>query len=378
MNDLTEIALNALEREEANDANDEQDTTNDGADEKDTSNAGDGGDNDAEDEDDSESEQDTDNNDGGESDDDKSDDDGENDDDDSDDKDESDDDNDDKKDKKKSDEMTDEEFEELAKKRGYSKNKSDDKSDEDEKKKAEAENKRRMDAINSIPKPKELDADTWSAMPPINKVIYANLPYITAHGKDGDVKIKTPEQLPDDFEFASDKARSQFVNDIQAQETTARQMADRIQGQARQQQETSQRQAQARQIISEVSALQESGDLPKPTTEPNTPEFDNDPAVKTINKVLGYQMARARQGVNLSVKDALTLYRAEHPDEFKKPENTKAKGDDERKKVAKKVAGNNKSTNKSAADESAGNKRKYYRPGMSTQDVLDRALQDLD
>lgn len=377
MNDLTEIALNALEREEANDANDEQDTTNDGADEKDTSNAGDGGDNDAEDEDDSESEQDTDDNDGGESDDDKSDDDGENDDDDSDDKDESDDETDDKKDKKKSDEMTDEEFEELAKKRGYSK-KTDDKSDEDEKKKAEAENKRRMDAINSIPKPKELDADTWSAMPPINKVIYANLPYITAHGKDGDVKIKTPEQLPDDFEFASDKARSQFVNDIQAQETTAQQMAARIQGQARQQQETSQRQAQARQIISEVSALQESGDLPKPTTEPNTPEFDNDPAVKTINKVLGYQMIRARQGVNLSVKDALTLCRSEHPDWFKKPENTKAKGDDERKKVAKKVAGNNKSTNKSAADESAGNKRKYYRPGMSTQDVLDMALRDLD
>ena len=69
--------------------------------------------------------------------------------------------------------------------------------------------------------------------------------------------------------------------------------------------------------------------------------------------------------------------RAEHPDVFKKPE-TKAKGDDERKAIAKKVSGNNKSTNKSAAEESAGNKRKYYRPGMSTQDVLDRALQDLD
>ena len=72
MNDLTEIALDALEREESKDAGDEQDTTNDGADEKDTSNAGDGGDNDAEDEDDSESEN-TDEKDGGESDDDKSD-----------------------------------------------------------------------------------------------------------------------------------------------------------------------------------------------------------------------------------------------------------------------------------------------------------------
>lgn len=368
MSDLTEIALDALERAEAadNDANG-NDTTNDGADEEDTSNAGDGVNNDAEDEDDSETEN-TDGDDGGDSDDEESDDKG---DDDSDEKGESE--SDDKKEsKKKSDEMTDEEFEELAKKRGYSK-----KSD-DEKKMAEDDAKRRMDAINAIPKPKELDTDTWSAMPPMNKVIYSRLPYITAHGKDGDVKIKTPEQLPDDFEFASDKARSQFMNDIQAQEAQAQQMVNAIQGQARQRQMTSQQQTRARAIISEVSALQKSGDLPKPTTEPNTPEFDNDPAVKTINKVLNYQMTRARQGVNLSVRDALLLYRAEHPEDFKKPEDAKAKGDDERKKIAKKVAGNNKSTNKSAADESAGNKRKYYRQGMSTQDVLDRVLQDLD
>ena len=371
MNDLTEIALDALERAESadNDTND-NDTTNDGADEKDTSNAGDGGDNDAEDTDDSETEN-TDENDGGDSDDEKSDDKG--DDDDSDEKDESDSDDTDKKEtKKKSDEMTDEEFEELAKKRGYSK-----KTDDDEKKKAEDDAKRRAEAINSIPKPKELDADTWSAMPPMNKIIYSRLPYVTAHGKDGDVKIKTPEQLPDDFEFASDKARAQYVNDIQAQENMAQQMANYIQGQTRQQQTSAQQREQARAIIAEVNELQKSGDLPTPKAQPNTPEFDTDPAVAVINKVLNYQQQRARQGVRLSVRDAYLLCRAEHPDDFKKPE-TKAKGDDERKAIAKKVAGNNKSTNKSAAEESAGNKRKYYRPGMSTQDVLDRALQDLD
>lgn len=371
MSDLTEIALDALERAESadNDTND-NDTTNDGADEKDTSNAGDGGDNDAEDTDDSETEN-TDENDGGDSDDEKSDDKG--DDDDSDEKDESDSDDTDKKEtKKKSDEMTDEEFEELAKKRGYSK-----KSDDDEKKKAEDEAKRRADAINSIPKPKELDADTWSAMPPMNKIIYSRLPYVTAHGKDGDIKIKTPEQLPDDFEFASDKARAQYVNDIQAQENMAQQMANYIQGQTRQQQTSTQQREQARAIIAEVNELQKSGDLPTPKAQPNTPEFDTDPAVAVINKVLNYQAQRAQQGVRLSVRDAYLLCRAEHPDDFKKPE-TKAKGDDERKAIAKKVAGNNKSTNKSAAEESAGNKRKYYRPGMSTQDVLDRALQDLD
>lgn len=361
MNDLTEIALDALERaESADNQSDASDTTNDGADEKDTSNAGDGGDNDAEDTDDSETES-TDDNDGDDSDD-------KSDDDDSGDNDESESD-----DKKKSDEMTDEEFEELAKKRGYSK-KSD---DDDEKKQAEDDARRRADAINSIPKPKELDADTWSAMPPMNKVIYSRLPYITAHGKDGDVKIKTPEQLPDDFEFANDKARAQYTNDIQAQENMAQQMANYIQGQTRQQQASVQQREQARAIIAEVNELQKTGDLPTPKAQPNTPEFDTDPAVKIINNVLNYQAQRAQQGVRLSVRDAYLLCRAEHPDVFKKPE-TKAKGDDERKAVAKKVSGNNKSTNKSAAEETAGNKRKYYRPGMSTQDVLDRALQDLD
>lgn len=363
MNDLTEIALDALERAESadNDAND-NDTTNDGADENDTSNAGDGGDNDT---DDSETEN-TDENDGGDSDDEESGDD-------SDENDESDsDDTDNKESKNKSEEMTDEEFEELAKKRGYSK-----KSDDDERKKAEDDVKRRVEAINNIPKPKELDADTWSAMPPMNKVIYSRLPYVTAHGKDGDVKIKAPNQLPDDFEFANDKARAQYTNDIQAQENMAQQMANYIQMQARQQRESVQQREQARSIIAEVNELQKSGDLPIPKAKPNTPEFETDPDVAVINKVLNYQALRAKQGVNLSVRDAYLLCRAEHPNDFKKPE-TKAKGDDERKTIAKKVAGNNKSTNKSAAEESAGNKRKYYRPGMSTQDVLDRALQDLD
>ena len=373
MNDLTEIALNALESDKYAETDDNAtNTTDDGADEQDTSNTGDGDETNNADETGKTENENTDDNAGDDSGD-ETDADDKSDANDSDEKDESE--SDDKKEtKKKSDEMTDDEFEELAKKRGYSK-----KSDDDERKKVEDAARQRADAINAIPKPKELDADTWSAMPPMNRLIYSRLPYVTVHGKDGDVKIKTPEQLPDDFEFASDKARAQYTNDIQAQETMAQQMANAIQTRAREQQMSTQRQAQARRIIDEVSELQRSGDLPKPTSQPNTPEFDNDPAVKVINKVLNYQITRARQGVNLSVRDAYLLYRSEHPDDFKKPENeTKAKGDEERKNVAKKVSGNTKSTNQTAADESAGSKRKYYRPGMSTQDVLERALNDLD
>lgn len=373
MNDLTEIALNALDSDKyAENESDANDTTNDGADEKDPSNTDDGGDNDADDNGD-DTQENTDENDGDDSGDETNDESDDKSEDDSDDKNESDEDDEKENEKKSKDEMTDEEFEELAKKRGYSK-----KSDDDAKKQAEDDAKRRMDAINAIPKPKELDADTWGAMPPINKVIYSRLPYITVHGKDGDVKIKTPEQLPEEFEFANDKARAQYTNDIQAQETMAQQMANAIQGQAQQQQMAAQRHERAVRIVNEIESLQKDGVLPKPKAQPGTAEFNSDPAVVQINKVLDYQNARAQQGLNLTLRDAVVLYKNEHPDEFKQPEPPKAKGDDERKNVAKKVAGNNKSTNKSAAEESAGNKRKYYRPGMSTQDVLDRALNDLD
>ena len=369
MNDLTELALSALEREEANDnAGDEQDTSNGSEDEKDSSNTGENGGDGAEDKGEEEKDN-TDNKDGENSDDNSEDDKkGEED---PEDKGETDDTEEEKEDKKKSDEMTDEEFEELAKKRGYSK------------KNEEEEEKKRAEAINSIPKPKELDADTWAAMPPMNKFVYSQLPLLVAHGKDGDVKVKVAEQLPDDFEFASDKARSEFANAIQSQESLAQSIVANIQSRAKQQQYASAQTARARAIISEVTALQDSGELPKPKAQPNTPEFDNDPAVKAINKVLNYQVERAKKGVNLSVRDALVLYRAEHPEEFKqeqkKAENKEeAKGDDERKNVAKKISGNNKSTDKMAADETDGSKRKYYKPGMSTQDVLDRVLQDLD
>ena len=68
------------------------------------------------------------------------------------------------------------------------------------------------------------------------------------------------------------------------------------------------------------------------------------------------------------------LYKAEHPKEFEKKE---AKGDVERKNVAKKVAGSSKST-KTAVNGNDDDKPHYYRPGMSTEEVLDSILNDMD
>lgn len=274
----------------------------------------------------------------------------------------------DKKEEKK-EELSDEEFEKLAKERGYSKK------DEEEAKKAASEDRQRA-FDDATKRPKEVDRDTWESMPAINKVIYNNLPYIQAVGKDGNIiRVKTAQQLPDDFEFANKKAEMQFQNDLQSQEMKAQRMHDAINERISQNEQQRRSANEARAILGEISALQKSGDLPTPKAKAGTKDFDEDEAVILINKVLGYRQERMKAGSMLSVEDALTIYKAKHPNEFKS--KSEARGDIERKNIANKISGNNKSADTSInAKKSRG--PKYYRYGMSMEDVLDRALDEMD
>ena len=274
------------------------------------------------------------------------------------------DDNSDKKDKDA--EMSDEEFEELAKKRGYAKSKS------EEETKEETDRQSQMEKL--LARPKEIAEDVWNELPEENKLIYNALPYLVAEGKRGVVQVKTPDQLPDGFEFKDQKAMMKFQNDLQAQENRATQFKNAIEARAEREQRTSSERAEAQKVISEIDKLQKSGELPTPKTKYGKDGFDNDPAVVTINKVLNYRAKRAAEGTVLSVRDSLLLYKAEHPNEFIKKE---AKGDVERRNIAKKVAGNSKATS-SAVNGDDDNKPNYYRPGMSTEDVLDAVLSDMD
>lgn len=268
--------------------------------------------------------------------------------------------------KDKDEEMSDEEFEELAKKRGYAKAKT------EEEHKAEDERAKTMEKLLS--RPKEIGEEVWNELPEESKIIYNALPYLVAEGKRGVVRVKTPDQLPDDFEFKSEKAMMKFQNDLQAQESRATQMKNAIDARAEREQRATSERAEAQKVISEIDGLQKSGELPSPKAKYGSKEFDNDPAVTLINKVLNYRAMRAQQGTSLSVRDSLLLYKAEHPDEFVKKE---AKGDIERRNIAKKVAGNSKATS-SAVNGGDDNKPHYYRAGMSTEDVLDAVLNDMD
>ena len=263
-------------------------------------------------------------------------------------------------------ELSDDEFEELAKKRGYAKAKT------EEETKAEDEKAATMEKL--LAKPKEIDEEVWDNLPEENKIIYNALPYITAEGKKGVVQVKTPDQLPEDFEFKNEKAMMKFQNDLQAQENRATQFKNAIDARNEREERANAEREEARKVIGEIDALQKSGDLPKPKAKSGTKEFDNDPAVILINKVLGYRAMRANEGANLSVKDSFLLYKALHPEEFVKKE---AKGDIERANIAKKVAGNSKATS-SAVNGGDDNKPHYYKTGMSTEDVLDAVLNDME
>lgn len=263
-------------------------------------------------------------------------------------------------------ELSDEEFEELAKKRGYAKAKT------EEGTKAEDDRQSQMEKL--LARPKEIDEEVWNELPEENKVIYNALPYLVAEGKKGVVQVKTPDQLPDGFEFKDQKAMMKFQNDLQAQENRATQFKQAIEARAEREQKASADRAEAQKVISEIDGLQKSGELPSPKAKYGSKEFDNDPAVTLINKVLNYRAVRAQGGTNLSVRDSLMLYKAEHPEEFVKKE---AKGDVERSKIAKRVAGNSKSTS-SAVNGDDENKPRYYKTGMSTEDVLDAVLNDMD
>lgn len=262
-------------------------------------------------------------------------------------------------------ELSDEEFEELAKKKGYAKAPSE-------------EEKAQQDArANTMEKllacPKEIDSEVWEELPAQNKIIYNALPYITAEGKDGEVlRVKTPDQLPEDFEFANKKAEMKFQNDLQAQEMKATKMSEALNARAqRAQAEYAQRQ-EAVNVINQIEALQKTGELPTPKAKQGTEDFDKDDAVVLINKVLSYRSARMAEGLNLPIKDALMLYKAQHPEEFEKKE---AKGDVERKNIAKKISGGGKA---SGTPVNSKEKPHYYRPGMSTEDVIDRIMDDWD
>lgn len=229
-------------------------------------------------------------------------------------------------------------------------------------------------------RPEELPNQVWDQMKPVQKYIYTGLPYITITGVQGEgddakqveLQVKTPDQIPDDFKFASTRAEKIADDAFLEQNKRADQMYNKIQQTSQQSQEQAQRQQETQQIISGVETLQKDGIVPKITTEPGTPEFDKDPGVIRANEILAYRQELINKGEQVSIVSAGKMFKADHPELYApKPA---PKGDAERAKASKRIAGGGRGTPASAKK----NDRPAFPPGTSASDIADFYSQDLD
>lgn len=248
-------------------------------------------------------------------------------------------------------ELTNEQLLAEIEKRGLAKKEDDKKSDDD--KPAE------------VKRPEELPEKVWETMNPVQRVIYDQLPYVNIQGKDGEViQVKTPEQLPNDFEFANARAEAQFNTDMSAQSYKAEKMYERIQTEVQSRQQVTATQAESRRVVADVDKLQAEGVVPKIAAKQGTPEFDADPGVMRANEILAYREELRAKGDNVSVYMAGKLFRAEHPELYAPKQ---AKGDAERKQISRNIAGGGRGDQSQANT----NKRPIFRPGTTASDIVD-------
>lgn len=229
-------------------------------------------------------------------------------------------------------------------------------------------------------KPTELDDNIWNDMKPVQKYIYSELPYVTIRGVQGEgddaksveLRIKTPGQIPEDFKFAN--VRDQKIADdaFLEQNKQADAMYAKIQQTSKQAQEKTAREADTKAIIEGVEQLQTDGIVPKITATPGTPEFDKDPGVIRANLILDYRQKLLAKGENISVVSAGKMFKADNPELYVAA--PKPKGDAERAKASKKIAGGGRGTPAS----SKKNDRVPFPPGTSASDIADFYSQDLD
>lgn len=227
-----------------------------------------------------------------------------------------------------------------------------------------------------IRKPKELTDDTWGDMNEVQRTIYSSLPYINIRGKDSEgnelsLSIKTPEQLPEDFEFLSKRDEASFISDITAQSKRAEEAYAKIAGKTEQTKAQEAQVEESRRVVADVERLQKENIIPKIKAKAGTEEFNNDPSVKLVNEVLNFWAELNKGGENVSVYTAAKLFKSENPDKFK--DSTKSEGDKERKNISSKIKGSSKGKGKGDGDN-----RPRFPVGTTASDIADYYSKDLD
>nr|DAI24009.1 MAG TPA: hypothetical protein [Caudoviricetes sp.] len=218
-------------------------------------------------------------------------------------------------------------------------------------------------------RPDEIDEKLWNKSTPEEKFIYNSLDYITVKGKDGEeLSVKLPTQLPDDFEFASKRAEAQFYSAMSAQSSKAEKLMNKITSDREQTTKAEQEKAELDAIIADVDRLQDDGIVPKIKAKPGTEEFNTDPSVQLVNKILDFrdEYNRKHKGENISSYTAGLIYKAKNPKEFEtEDDKRREKQDESRTKTARRVA------TKTTSSQRPEYNRKAFSNNASLTDIAD-------
>lgn len=218
-------------------------------------------------------------------------------------------------------------------------------------------------------RPDEIDEKLWNKSTPEEKFIYNSLDYITVKGKDGEeLSVKLPTQLPDDFEFASKRAEAQFYSAMSAQSSKAEKLMNKITSDREQTTKAEQEKAELDAIIADVDRLQDDGIVPNIKAKPGTKEFNDDPSVQLVNKILDFrdEYNRDHKGENISSYTAGLIYKAKNPKEFETEDDTRReKQDESRTKTARRVA------TKTTSSQRPEYNRKAFSNNASLTDIAD-------
>lgn len=231
------------------------------------------------------------------------------------------------------------------------------------------------------PEPEEEDEpDAFTEpveLPQWQKYIVDNLPDIQTVGhtlnKAGEplpdkvFTIKRLEELPDNFEFASRRAEIAFGAALASQEVNARELLVKYNNQQQQQQYQQFQNQEALDIQSDITALQKEGVIDKFQHSEDSPEFNDDPAVKLANEIYDLykktndSYIKSGRTYRITYQDAAFKYLGmksrQTPPAPKTPDNS-----NERKQIADKI---------SAPQSTAPEGQKRGMPvGSSMQDVL--------
>jgi hypothetical protein len=181
---------------------------------------------------------------------------------------------------------------------------------QDEQKRIQSERDAAADRL--LAKPPEVDEAGWQRLSQEERYIYNQLPYIEARGKDGSViRVKTPEQLPQGFEFASDHERQRFFSiELPSLSYKAEQLGQYVEQVKR---DYAEKQAQAERddaIVRDIKRAQDAGIIAQFEGKDADTSADS-PVTKQIAEVLDYQAKMEKQGDPVSFMVAARLWHAD-------------------------------------------------------------------